>query len=65
MARIFDNEGYLLTTAGERTAFNLFEGDGLIDVDRLDTVYASPLFEVLLYRVPMYPSTAKPSYSPE
>jgi hypothetical protein len=30
------------TTAGERTAFNLFEGDGLIDVDRLDTVYASP-----------------------
>lgn len=39
---IFDCEGYLLTTAGERTAFNLFEGDGLIDVDRLDTVYASP-----------------------
>lgn len=39
---IFDNEGYLLTTAGERTEINLFEGDALIDPERLDTVYSSP-----------------------
>ena len=39
---IFDNEGYLLTTAGKRTEINLFEGDALIDPERLDTVYSSP-----------------------
>lgn len=39
---IFDREGYLCTTAGERTDFNLFTGDGTIDPERLDTVYTSP-----------------------
>ena len=39
---IFDRDGYLLTTGGERTEFNLLEGDGLISVEDLDTVYSSP-----------------------
>ena len=39
---IFDREGYLLTTAGARTDFNLFNNEDLIDPEALDTVYASP-----------------------
>ena len=39
---IFDREGYLLTTAGVRTDFNLFKGEDTIKPETLDTVYASP-----------------------
>ncbi len=39
---IFDKDGYLCTTAGERTEFSLFSGDEKIDLERLDTVYSSP-----------------------
>lgn len=38
----FDCEGYLLTTDGARTAFNLFKGTDVIDPESLDTVYVSP-----------------------
>lgn len=39
---IFDREGYLLTTAGERTECNLFDESAPIDPERLDTVYRAP-----------------------
>lgn len=39
---IFDCEGNLLHTGGEKTSLNLFAGESLIDLDSLDVVYASP-----------------------